>query len=75
MKERRDPVTVMTEMVAALVQAEGGATQLIQHYRNPKMFLIRDSITAVKELSVRLSPHNQLIKPKMKSAKTGKIVV
>lgn len=75
MKERRDALTIMNDMVEGLIQAEGGCTQLIQHYRNPKLFVIRDSLSLVKDMCFKLAPHNQLVKPKKINAKTGKVVV
>lgn len=74
MKQTRDVLTITNEMVEALIQAEGAASHLIQHYRNPKLFIIRDALGAMKDLCIQLSPHNQFLKP-VKKDKKGKIVV
>ena len=63
---RSQPV-VLAELIQALTQASGGASQLIHMLQDPRFIVIREAIDMMKDGCLKLAPKGLTEKPKVEA--------
>lgn len=57
---------LFNELIESLNDAEGATSQLIHSAGHPAQFLaIRDGMGLLKEMIIKIAPHNVLLQPKL----------
>lgn len=63
MRQRTQP-EVLTDLIFALSQASGAASQIIHALQDPRFIQIRDTIELTREGCIALAPRNLMVAPR-----------